>query len=142
MGRDDPHPAGIDAEEIINARLVARAALDDLSSASFPMTPSTIRSVTVASGHHYKQAILTCRKAGDRGGYLVDAPPQQLVGIEPDDIDAAVAMASELDITVEEVDAAALARSSTGPGEIRQRLHAKRLEAIERALNHDDKGKK
>jgi tRNA nucleotidyltransferase (CCA-adding enzyme) len=41
-----------------------------------------------------------------------------------------------------DVDAAALARSSTGPGEIRQRLHAERLEAIERALNHDDKGKK
>ena len=87
-GRPTPIPG------ILRSRLIASAALLDLDRAAFPMELPQASMTGALSTHDYGMALAAVARLGEAAPLLV-AAPVELAGIEPDEIDVAVAVAAE-----------------------------------------------
>lgn len=100
-------PEGMTADDIVTSRLLVAAATLDSKTASFAMLPGGLLSAPERAGHDYRLALAATHRLAAAGPLLVSSLPHQLVGVEPDEIDVAVASGKQGTPEVRSVDSAA-----------------------------------
>ena len=80
---------GADAARIARGRTLADAALRSLEEAKLPMTPGPLRAASGEIGHDYRPAGAAVAMMGEVAPLL--GGPAPLAGVEPDEIDVAIA---------------------------------------------------
>lgn len=100
-------PAGLSREQVSRGAMVATAALPRLETASYPMLAAPLPSVGAVAGHSYALSLAAVRMMADAAPSLLAAPPAELAGIDPDEIDVAGDSQAELGISVGQTDTAA-----------------------------------
>lgn len=97
---------GVSADTIVNARMWALASFINLPDASVPMSAAVLDAVDDFSSetHPCTAAVAAMRSLSELAVPMTGADPSQLVGIEPDEIDVAVAVTEAMSITAFDVD--------------------------------------